>query len=240
MNQQTFDKMMTMRMTAMAKTYQELSGRADTAELSLDEFTEVLIDTEFDHRQQARITRLIHNAAFSDDGRLEAISYLPDRELNREVFVRLASNQYINEPRNVIFTGATGSGKSYLACALGNNACQSGYKVRYIRLPDLLIELELARAQGTYKKVLRQYQNCELLILDEWLLVPATDIAQQDILEVIERRYRYHATIFCSQFEVDGWHDRLGGGAVADAILDRATAKSQLISVKGNRSMRTR
>lgn len=88
--------------------------------------------------------------------------------------------------------------------------------------------------------MLKQYQNCDLLIFDEWLLVPATDIAQQGILEVIERRYRYHATIFCSQFEIDGWHERLGGGAVADAILDRTTAKSQLISIKGDRSMRTR
>lgn len=121
--------------------------------------------------------------------------------------MRLASNQYINEPKNIIFTGATGSGKSYLACALGHNACQLGYKVRYIRLPDLLTELELARAEGTYKKTLKRYQNCELLILDEWLLVPANEIAQQDILEVVERRYRYHATIFCSQFEIDGWHE---------------------------------
>jgi DNA replication protein DnaC len=240
MNQHTFDKMIAMRMPAMAKIYQDLGSRADTADISLDEFTEILIDTEFDHRQQLKIARLIHNANFSDEAYLEAINYLPDRKLNREVFMRLASNQYINEPKSIIFTGATGSGKSYLACALGHNACQLGYKVRYIRLPDLLTELELARAEGAYKKTLKRYQNCELLILDEWLLVPANEIAQQDILEVVERRYRYHATIFCSQFEIDSWHERLGSGALADAILDRATAKSQLIAVKGDRSMRTR
>lgn len=178
---------------------------------------------------------------FSDtQARLEDIKYFSDRQLNREVFLKVVDNHYINAPQNLVLTGATGTGKSYIACALGNNTCQSAYKVRYIRLPDLLTELALARVQGTYAKTLKLYRNCDLLLIDDWLLVPADSTAQQDILEVLERRYRLYATIFCSQFTTEGWHERLGGGALADAIMDRALSKAQLILIEGERSMRSR
>jgi DNA replication protein DnaC len=181
------------------------------------------------------------NAKLSDSGaHIDGIQYYDDRQLNRETFLNLSDNRYITEPRNIILVGATGSGKSYIACALGNNACQSAIKVKYYRLPDLLTELKLARAQDTYKKTLRQLQNCELLLLDEWLLIPASDQEQQDLLEVLERRYRHQATIFCSQFGTDGWHQRLGGDALADAILDRILSKSKLITIQGDKSMRKR
>lgn len=241
MNQHTYEKMIAMRMSGMAKAYKEQYEHEELLQWSFEERFSLLIDTEFDHRHRNKINNLTKKANFSDtQARLEEIKYFTDRGLNREVFLKLADNKYIRKPRNIVLTGATGSGKSYIACALGNNACQSGYKVRYIRLPDFLTELALAKAQGTYKKVLKQYQMCELLIIDEWLLIPADTVAQQDILEVLERRYRMHATIFCSQFTKDGWHERLGGGALADAIMDRALARAQYIMIEGNRSMRTR
>lgn len=127
-----------------------------------------------------------------------------------------------------------------MACALGNAACLAEKKVMYIRLPDLLTDLALGREQGNYKKILKRYEKVDLLIIDEWLLIPANDIAQQHILEIVERRYGKKGTIFCSQFTTDSWHQRLGGGALADAILDRILSKSKTIQIHGDRSMRNR
>ena len=153
---------------------------------------------------------------------------------------RLATNEYINKHENLIIVGATGSGKSYIACALGVEACNATMKVMYVRLPDLLAELDLAKVQGNYRKRINQYIKCDLLILDEWLLIGTNNAEQQDILEILEKRYRIHSTVFCSQFDVAGWHSKLGGGALADAIMDRIISKSQTIKIFGDKSMRSR
>ena len=153
---------------------------------------------------------------------------------------RLATNEYINKHENLIIVGATGSGKSYIACALGVEACNATMKVMYVRLPDLLAELDLAKVQGNYRKRINQYIKCDLLILDEWLLIGTNNAEQQDILEILEKRYRIHSTVFCSQFDVTGWHSKLGGGALADAIMDRIISKSQTIKIFGDKSMRSR
>lgn len=153
---------------------------------------------------------------------------------------RLATNEYINKYENLIIVGATGSGKSYIACALGVEACNATMKVMYVRLPDLLAELDLAKVQGNYRKRINQYIKCDLLILDEWLLIGTNNAEQQDILEILEKRYRIHSTVFCSQFDVAGWYSKLGGGALADAIMDRIISKSQTIKIFGDKSMRSR
>ena len=153
---------------------------------------------------------------------------------------RLAMNEYIKRYENLIIVGATGSGKSYIACALGVEACYAGMKVMYVRLPDLLAELDLAKVQGNYRKRINQYIKCDLLILDEWLLIGTNNAEQQDILEILEKRYRIHSTVFCSQFDVAGWHSKLGGGVLADAIMDRIVSKSQTIKIFGDKSMRSR
>ena len=119
-------------------------------------------------------------------------------------------------------------------------ACNNGLRVIYVRLPDLLSELELSRIQGTYRNKIRQYEKCDLLILDEWLLVNTSNTELQDILEVLEKRYRVHSTILCSQFDVAEWHNKLGDGALADAILDRIVPKSHTIKILGDKSMRSR
>lgn len=184
---------------------------------------------------------MIANAKFVESkASVTQIKYYADRQLNKNQIVNLATNEYIKKQENIVIVGATGSGKSYIACALGVEACNAELKVKYVRLPDLLSELELSRIQGTYRNKIRQYERCDLLILDEWLLVTTNNIEQQDILEVLEKRYRVHSTILCSQFDVAGWHSKLGGGALADAILDRIVSKSQTIKIKGDKSMRSR
>ena len=157
------------------------------------------------------------------------ISKLLKKSRNRIRLKKIATNEYIDRHENLIIVGATGSGKSYIACALDVEACNATLKVMYVRLPDLLAELDLAKVQGNYRKKIYQYINCDLLILDEWLLIGTNNAVQQDILEILEKRYRIHSTVFCSQFDVAGWHSKLSGGALADAIMNRIISKSQTI-----------
>ena len=173
----------------------------------------------------------------------QRLTLMVDAEIDsrhNHMIEELSSNQYIEQGLAIHIVGATGSGKTYLTCALGNAACLAEKKVMYIRLPDLLTDLALGREQGNYKKILKRYEKVDLLIIDEWLLIPANDIAQQHILEIVERRNGKKGTIFCSQFTTDSWHQRLGGGALADAILDRILSKSKTIQIHGDRSMRNR
>ena len=157
------------------------------------------------------------------------ISKLLKKSRNRIRLKKIATNEYIDRHENLIIVGATGSGKSYIACALDVEACNATLKVMYVRLPDLLAELDLAKVQGNYRKRIYQYINCDLLILDEWLLIGTNNAVQQDILEILEKRYRIHSTVFCSQLDVAGWHSKLSGGALADAIMNRIISKSQTI-----------
>ncbi|HML86820.1 MAG TPA: ATP-binding protein [Methylomusa anaerophila] len=147
---------------------------------------------------------------------------------------RLSTCEYISEHRNLFITGATGSGKSYMACAFGREACKQYLNTKYVRLPDLLIDLEMARGEGTYKKVMAKYANPVLLIIDEWLLLKPSENEQKDIFELLHRRRRKSSTIFCSQYRPDGWYEQLGGDAspLADAILDRIAHDAYRINIE--------
>lgn len=231
-----------MKLPAFAQSYQDQTeNEAEYQSLSFDERLMLMVDAEFDSRHNNNIKRLIKNARLSDPSAfLGNIDYLPDRHLNRPLLESLADNEYIREGLNVILIGATGSGKTYLANALGVNACQYGYKTRYIRLPELFSDLEAARIQGKYHQVMKQYQKYALVILDEFLLVPASDREQRDLLGLMEYRCGQASTIFCSQFVPEGWHERLGGSALADSILDRIIPSAYTMKIDGDISMRQR
>jgi len=171
---------------------------------------------------------------------IEDVEYREDRKLDKALITRLGTCNYVDECHNIIILGATGSGKTYLANAFGVMASRNFYTVRYVRLPELLTELAVARAEGTYRKVIKQYKQVKLLILDEWLLYALNETEARDLLGIAESRYKKASTIFCSQFDVGGWHQKIGEPTLADAICDRIVHDSYTIVIGGKDSMRRR
>ena len=237
----TITKLNEMRLSAIADTYYNQMNDPQYRELSFEDRFNLLIDSEYIRRKNNKLDRLIRTANFRmPDACIEDIHYYEDRKLDRTTILRLASCNYIGEKQNVILKGASGNGKSYLACALGVSACRNGYTAKYMRLPELLDELALARLNGTYQKVMKAYRKVNLLILDEWLLVSLTEHEARDVLEIVESRYQNASTIFCSQFEPSGWYEQIGEATLADAILDRVIHSSHSIFIDGKVSMRER
>jgi DNA replication protein DnaC len=239
-NEATIGKLRDMRLSAMAQAFREQIKDPSMESLSFSERFGLLVDHEWDMRKNNRLKRIIRKADFSiSDACTEDIEYLSDRKLDREQILHLATCSYIKEKRNIIILGATGAGKSYLSCALGMAACRHFHSVRYIRLPDLLDELTVARGEGIFQKVIQEYKKIELLILDEWLLTDLQETESRDLLEIVEVRSGKSSTIFSSQFDVSGWLNKIPGTAVAEAILDRIVHDSYRIIIDGE-SMRKR
>ncbi len=161
----------------------------------------------------------------------------PDRKLDKTQIARLASCAYVQEYHNIIVLGATGVGKTFIGCALGLAASRNFYTVKYVRLPDLLGELAVSRGDGSYRKLIKQYKQVKLLILDEWLLFSLKESEARDLLEIVDARHKRASTIFCSQFDVAGWHLKIGDPTLADAICDRIVHDSYTIIIEGD-SMR--
>ena len=233
-NQSTIDKLTEMRLTAMANAFRSQINDPKFKEVPFEDRFGMLVDIEHSSRKANRSKRLIHNAGFDQpDASIMDINYTSGRKLNKELINRLATCEYISEHRNLFITGATGCGKTYMACAFGMEACKQYYNTRYVRLPDLLIDLEMARTDGTYRKVMAQYANPLVLILDEWLLLKPTEVEQKDIFELLHRRRKKSSTIFCSQYGFEEWYDQLGGDAspLADAIIDRIAHDSYRVNI---------
>jgi len=237
----TIEKLTDMKLTVMASSFRKQIADKTFGEISFEERFGLLVDSEWTARKNNRLKRLIKSADYAFPGAcLEDIEYHSERQLDKALITRLGTCNYINEKHNVIILGATGSGKSYLANALGMTASRNFYTVRYVRLPDLLGELAIARAEGNYRKIIKQYKQVKLLILDEWLLYPLKEAETRDLLEIAESRYKKASTIFCSQFDVGGWHKKIGDPTLADAICDRIVHDSYTILIGGKDSMRKR
>lgn len=233
-NQSTIDKLTEMRLTAMADAFRSQINDPKFKEVPFEDRFGMLVDIEHSSRKANRLKRLIHNAGFDQpDASIMDINYTSGRKLNKELINRLATCEYISEHRNLFITGATGCGKTYMACAFGMEACKQYYNTRDVRLPDLLIDLEMARTDGTYRKVMAKYANPLVLILDEWLLLKQTEVEQKDIFELLHRRRKKSSTIFCSQYGFEEWYDQLGGDAspLADAIIDRIAHDSYRVNI---------
>jgi len=228
----TVSKLREMKMSVMATAFQRQLADKTASELSYEERVGLMVDAEYTSRKNNRLDRLIRNAGFSmPEACVEDIEYHPDRELDKVLILRLSTCNFVEEHHNVIILGATGSGKSYLANAFGVTAARNSNTVRYVRLPDLLGELAIARAEGTYRKAMRQLKQIKLLILDEWLLYQLKEPEARDLLEIAEARYKKASTIFCSQHDVGDWYQKIGESTIADAILDRIVHDSYRIVI---------
>jgi len=238
LTENTLTKLHEIRLSVMAQHFRQQLLDPVMNSLAFEERFGLLVDAEWSARKSNRLKRLIKNAHYATPGAcVEDIAYHADRKLDKSLISRLAACSYIHENHNVIIMGATGVGKTYLACSLGIAANRNFFTTRYVRLPDLFSDLALARVDGSYQKVIKQYTQAKLLILDEWLLFQLQETEARELLEIIEARYNQYPTIFCSQFDVDGWYTKIGEPILAEAVCDRIVHNSYTIVLSGD-SMR--
>jgi DNA replication protein DnaC len=231
--QQTIERLHELRLTGMAQALQEQLAMNDLGTLTFEDRLAILLEREMTFRDDRRLTRLLQIAKLNLPASVEDLDFRSPRAIDRSLVVSLASGQWIREHDNVLISGATGTGKSYLACAFGHSACRHGLSTRYFRFSRLLAELALARADGSYPKLLDRLAKTQLLLLDDFGLAPLSDPERRDLLEVLDDRYGKRATLITSQLPFDHWHAVLGDATFADAILDRLVHNAHRFTLKG-------
>ena len=235
----TLDKLAALKLTGMAKALSEQMALPESQALSFDERLGLLVAREMTVRSDRRLTPRLRQAKLRLSASIEDSDSRHPRGLDKALMLRLASCQWGQERHNVLITGPTGLGKTWLACALGHKACRAGYTVLYLRLPRRLQELPMAKGDGRYPQLMAALAKTALLILDDWGLATLNDENRRDVLELLEDRHGRGATIVTSQFPVAHWHEALGDPTLADAILDRLLHNAYKITLRGE-SMRKR
>lgn len=232
-NNQTIEKLKQMRLGAMADLHLQYVKNNQINSSTPDEYLALLTDHEWENRQNQKIERLIKQASFGQKASIVEIDFGASRNLDKNMFNRLATLDFITRKENLIITGASGVGKSYLAQALGHQACLEGLKVVYYNTARLFSKLKLSRVDGTYLKELQKLQKINFLILDDFGLQAFDNYARESLMDIIDDRYNKMSTIISSQIPVSVWYEIIGEGTIADAILDRIVNSSHRIDLKG-------
>lgn len=241
MREPTIEKLHAMRLRVLAATWIEQDKSPDTLALTFDERFAMLVDAEMLARENARLAKNLRDAKLRiPEACVEGIDFARERKIDKAIVRQLASCRWIAEHQTVIVTGATGTGKSYLACALAHQACRKGFRVFYRRVPRLFDELKLARADGTYPRLLARIAKVDVLVLDDFAIGPLTEDARRDLLEILEDRYDLRATIITSQLKHDRWHNFLADPTVADAVCDRVLHGAHKLDLEGPSRRKTR
>jgi len=233
LNHPTQDRLRALGLDGMAKACEELAANPESRALEHAEWLGLLVEREATLRQQQRFEARARTAKLRHAATVEEVDFRTPRGLDRTLFLRLASGDWIREHRHCLITGKTGTGKSWLTCALGDKACRENLSVLYRRCPRLFAALVLARGDGRYARLMRQLARLDLLILDDWGPAPLTAEQRRDLLEIVEDRYNARSLIITSQVPVDHWYEIVGDPTLADAILDRVVHNAHRIDLKG-------
>lgn len=227
------EKLSQLRLKGMLRTWDALAETRRIQELSFADGMEMLLQSEEDERRNARFERLLKNAKFRYQASLEELSYDPSRELDKNLLTDLATCQYVANGESMVITGATGCGKSYLASALGHQACSHGYSVAYFNTQKFMLRIKMARMEGTILRFFDKIAKTSLFILDDFGLTHLEQQQQFDLMEIIEDRHGKKSTIIASQLPIGSWYDIISEATIADAILDRLVHTSYRIDLKG-------
>jgi len=230
----TMQKLEEMRLNGFARIYRKMQETGMSKDFTIDEIIAHLVQAEWDERYNRRLERLVSNAKFRYQATMEQIDYNAKRNLDKVLMLRLSSCEWINKKQNVIISGSTGLGKSFLASALGHQACQQGFKVYYRNCSKLFDELKISKADGSYIKEVNRIEKLDLLILDDFGLKPLDSNQRLILLELLEDRHGKHSTIITSQLPVKNWYEVIAEPTIADAILDRLVHSSHRIELDGD------
>lgn len=234
LTQPTAEKLSDLRLHALAQAWQTQQEDASMADLDFDERLAMLVEAEWLDRQNKKLTRSLKEAKLRiSNACIEDVEFAKERKLERKTLRELTTCQWVESHRNVVITGATGVGKTYLACALAHQACRRGYRAIYRRTSRLFDELRLARADGTYPRLLARIARMDVLVIDDWGLAPLQDVERRDLLEIMEDRYDLRSTIWTSQLPIAKWHDHVADPSIADAICDRLLHNAHRIELHG-------
>ena len=237
LNEQTFDKLYGMKLLGMAEAFKEQSQQPSFQDLSFDDRFGILVDRQWTWKENTRLKRLLKEAKLKLQACVEDIDFKTSRGIEKSVLLNLASCNWIRNHQNLLISGPTGVGKTFLACALAQKACREGFRTLYLRIPQFFYQIALARADGTYGNLMKKFSKTHLLVLDDLGLTSLNDTERRDLLEVIEDRHGATSTLITSQLPVENWHDHIGDPTIADAILDRIIHSAHRIQLKGG-SMR--